>query len=512
MVPSAFVTLEVLPLTANGKVDRQALPAPQGGIETAGYVAPRTPTEEVLAAIWCEVLKLDRVGIHDNFFELGGHSLLAMRLVGRVREAFQIELALRALFATPSVVELAACVEAAQREGLGVTVPALVAVPRPEVLPLSHAQERLWLLEQLETTGAAYNIPGVVGLSGVLDVSALERAFAALVDRHEALRTRFVVVDGSPCQVIERSSSFALTLEDMSGLPQSERAAAVRGRVGSVAAAPFDLERGPLLRAHLMRLSGEEHVAAVVLHHIVSDGWSVGVLIRELGALYAAFVAGTPSPLPALAVQYADYAIWQRAWLQGQVLAAQVAYWKDQLAGALAALDLPTDRVRPAVQSFKGAAHGFSLSAELTQALDGLAREAGATLFMVLLAAFQVVLGRWSGQQEVVVGTPIAGRTHRAIEGLIGFFVNTLALRTDLSGDPSFRELVGRVKETALGAYAHQELPFEKLVEELQPVRDLSRQPIFQVLFALQNVPQERLQLPGLRLSRMGGEHVDGEA
>ena len=346
-------------------------------------------------------------------------------------------------------------------------------------------------------TGSAYHVPASVRLLGELDVSALERAFAALVDRHEALRTRFVVVDGSPCQVIERSGSFALTLEDMSGLPQSERAAAVRERVGSVAAAPFDLERGPLLRAHLMRLSGEEHVAAVVLHHIVSDGWSLGVLIRELGALYAAFVAGTPSPLPGLAVQYADYALWQRAWLTGAVLERQVGYWRDRLAGAPAALALPTDRARPAVQSYRGAGHGFALSPELGAGLHDLARSAGATLFMVLLAAYQVLLSRWSGQKDIVVGTPIAGRTHREIEGLIGFFVNTLALRTELSGDPSFRELVGRVKETALGAYAHQDLPFEKLVEELQPVRDLSRQPIVQVCLRCRTCRRRRWSCPG---------------
>jgi amino acid adenylation domain-containing protein len=375
-------------------------------------------------------------------------------------------------------------------------------------LPLSYAQERLWVLEQLEAAGAAYNIVGVVRLSGALDVGALERSFAAVVERHEGLRTRFAGVNGSPVQVIDPAGSFELAIEDLSKLPGGESATRARERVRVLTQQPFDLERGPLFRVHLLRLSMEEHEAVVVMHHIVSDGWSIGVLIREVGTLYAAFSQGRPSPLPALAVQYADYALWQRAWLEGDVLGRQVGYWKDRLSGAPAALELPTDRVRPAVQTHRGANYSFALSAELTRGLSELARREGVTLFMVLLAAFQVLLSRWSGQTDVVVGTPVAGRTHREVEGLIGFFVNTLALRTELSGDPSFREFLGQVRETALGAYAHQDLPFGKLVEELQPARDLSRQPVFQVLFALQNVPQEELRLAGLRLRGVGGEHV----
>jgi len=288
-------------------------------------------------------------------------------------------------------------------------------------------------------------------------------------------------------------------------LPEGERAAAARERIHALTQQLFDLARGPLFRAHLLRLSENEHVAVVVMHHIVSDGWSIGVLVREVGALYAAYSQGQASPLAELSVQYADYALWQRGWLQGEVLEKQVSYWKERLSGAPAALELPTDRPRPAVQSYRGAGLNIELSPDVTASLHELARAEGATLFMVLLAAFKVVLSRWSGQTDIVVGSPIAGRTHRELEGLIGFFVNTLALRTDLNGDPSFRELVGRVRETALGAYTHQDLPFEKLVAELQPVRDLSRQPLFQVVFALQNVPQERLQLPGLELRRAGG-------
>jgi amino acid adenylation domain-containing protein len=428
--------------------------------------------------------------------------------MARMREAFGLELPLRGLFEGPTVAELGEQVEAARLDGAGLKVPALVGRPRPDQMPLSFAQERLWLLEQLGAAGAAYTIAAGVRLEGGLDVVALDRAFCELVKRHETLRTRFTAVEGTPVQVIEPGRLLRLEVGDLSGLAEDERLAAVRRRSGEMAREPFDLEHGPLFRASLFKLSAEEHVVVVVMHHIISDGWSLGVLIREVGALYGALVAGGRSPLAELSVQYADYTLWQREWLQGEVLEQQVAYWKERLAGAPAALDLPTDRMRPAVQSFRGTGYGFTLSPEIADALARLARSEGATLFMVLLAALQTTLSRWSGQDDIVVGTPIAGRTHRQTEGLIGFFVNMLALRTDLSGDPSFRELLRRVKEVTLEAYAHQDLPFEKLVEVLRPVRDLSRQPIFQVLLALQNVPQERLELPGLRLSRVGGEHV----
>ena len=510
MVPSAFVALDRLPLTPSGKLDRKALPAPaaQQRAAMAAYVAPRTPGEEVLAGIWCELLALDRVGIDDNFFELGGHSLLAMRVTARLREAFAIELPLRAVFEAPTVAELAAQVEDLRRAGSGTVLPPLRASVRPAELSLSFAQERLWLLEQLEGLGTAYNIPVVVGLHGGLELAALEQSLAEVVRRHEVLRTRFARVDGAPVQAIDPAVELRLGVEDLSGVAARRRPAAVRRRLAAIVGTPFDLERGPLLRAAVLRLSAQEHVAIVVVHHIVSDGWSLGILLRELATLYGALVAGRPSPLPELAIQYADYALWQREWLSGAALADQVGYWKERLAGAPSALDLPCDRPRPAVRSFRGGVRRFALSALATRKLGELARAERATLFMVLLAAFQVVLSRWSGQQDIVVGTPIAGRTQRQSEELIGFFVNMLALRTDLSGDPTFRALLGRVKEVSLGAYAHQELPFEKLVEELQPVRDLSRQPLFQVLFGLQNAPRERLELPGLTLRQMAAEHV----
>jgi hypothetical protein len=345
-------------------------------------------------------------------------------------------------------------------------------------------------------------------LDGILDIGALEQTFAELVRRHESLRTRFVSVDGSPVQVIDPSGSFRLEADDLSDLPDDSRGHAAERRAEEIAHKPFDLERGPLFRVVLLRVSSDAHIVVVVMHHIVSDGWSLGVLLREVGALYAAFVEGRSSPLPELPIQYVDYAIWQRAWLKDEVLARQISYWKEHLRGAPAALHLLTDRVRPPIQNFNGATHEFTISPEVTSALGRLAHTEGSTLFMVVLAAFQVILRTWSGQHDIVVGTPIAGRTRQQTEGLIGLFVNMLALRTDLSGDPSFRVLLGRVKEAALGAYAHQDLPFEKLVEVLQPVRDLSRQPVFQVLLALQNVPRERIDLPGLRLSRLSGEPV----
>jgi amino acid adenylation domain-containing protein len=517
MVPSAYVMLEALPLSPNGKIDRRALPAPEAGAVVRGeYVAPRTPVEEMLASIWAEVLRLDRVGVTDSFFELGGHSLLAMRVIARMRDALAVELPLRALFESLTVRELAQRAEDERRAGAGLTAPALLVQARPGRLPLSYAQERLWVLEQLEAAGAAYNIAGVVRLSGALDVAALERSFVTLVDRHEALRTRFEEAGGRPVQVIDGPGGFGVVIEDLSGIANEARAAAARRRAGEIKAEPFDLARGPLLRARLLMLSAEEHVVVVVMHHIVSDGWSMRLLIQEVGALYAAFSQGRPSPLGALPVQYADYALWQRGWLTGEVLEKQVAYWRGHLSGAPAALELPTDRVRPAVQTYRGAAYNFALPAELTAGLYKLARDEGVTLFMVLLAAFQVLLSRFSGQSDVVVGTPVAGRTHREVEGLIGFFVNMLALRTKLSGDPSFRELLGQVRETALGAYAHQDLPFEKLVEELQPVRDLSRRPVFQVMInsfreetrsSLEEMPPS-LSLPKAKVNAQSGGEV----
>src|SRR5579871_1925291 len=375
--------------------------------------------------------------------------------------------------------------------------------------PLSLSQHGIWLFETLYPSTSVFNICTVVSLQGNLRIDVLKRCFDEIVVRHEMLRTHFKEEEGVPIQVIEEPKPVQWVDVDLSKLARPDRSAACNQQVLSEAARPFDLCRGPLFRLKLLKLAEYEYQLVITVHHIVSDGWSQGVLIRELEALYAAFVAGRGSPLPALGVQYADYALWQRSWLQGEVLERQVGYWKERLKGAPPALSLPTDYPRPAVQSFRGASVSLVLPPALIDALQGVARSEGATLYMVLTAAFQLLLSRWSGQSDVVVGTPVAGRTHRETEGLIGFFVNMLALRADLSGDPPFRALLGSVRETALGAYAHQDLPFEKLVEELQPVRDLSRRPIFQVMINsfLEEQPRS-LSMPGLQVSALGSEEV----
>ncbi|MET0649831.1 MAG: amino acid adenylation domain-containing protein, partial [Pyrinomonadaceae bacterium] len=506
MIPSAFVALERLPLTPNGKVDRRALPEPEAGGSLAEYEGPRTGTEERLCAIWGEVLGLPQVGVRSNFFELGGHSLLATQVISRVRAAFEVELPLRSLFESPTVAELAREVDHERRAGTDATAPPVERIPREGALPLSFAQQRLWFLDQLKPGSSAYNLSSAVFLRGRLSVPALEQTLDEIVRRHEVLRTTFAEIDGQPAQVIHPAASQALPLTDLNGLAGPEREAALRRMMTEEANRPFDLTKDSLLRATLARLGEEEHALFVTMHHIVSDGWSMGVLIRELMAHYSAFSRGEESPLSELPVQYADYAVWQREHLSGERLDAQLGYWKEQLAGAPALLTLPTDRPRPPVQGHRGATLPFNLSAELTQRLLALSRRHGCTLFMTLLAAWQALMSRYSGQEDVVVGTPIAGRTRTETEDLIGFFVNTLALRTDLSGDPSFEELLGRVRETTLGAYAHQDVPFERLVEELQPERSLSHQPVFQIVFAWQNAPRGALRLPGLELESLGRE------
>jgi amino acid adenylation domain-containing protein len=511
MVPSAFVALGQLPLTPNGKLDRRALPAPEHAADPERYAAPRTPTEEVLAGIWAEVLGVERVGTGDNFFALGGHSLLATRVVARIGPVLGVEIPLRALFEAPTVAELAARIEMERRAEEGAALPPLVPVAREAPLPLSFAQERLWFLHQMEPEGSGYNMPWSGRLRGRLDAVALERALGELVRRHEALRTTFRAVEQSAVQVVHPAPPARLPVLDLAGLAPEAREHEARRVAREDAERPFDLERGPLLRATRMRLSDEEHVLLLTLHHVVSDGWSMGVLFRELFTLYESFsgssaAAPPASPLPPLAVQYADFAVWQRGWLRGEVLRRQLDWWRERLGGAPPTLELPTDRPRPAVASSRGGSLVFRLPADVTRGLRSLARREGATLYMVTHAALDLLLARWSGQEDLVVGSPIAGRTQVGTEGLIGFFVNTLALRVDLAGDPTFRELIRRVRETALGAYAHQDLPFERLVEEVAPERGLSHTPLFQVMFALQNADSgDGTATAGLRLEPFGG-------
>ncbi|NPC86462.1 amino acid adenylation domain-containing protein, partial [Pyxidicoccus fallax] len=510
MVPSAYVVLDVLPLTPNGKVDRKALPDPKASptASSAEYEAPRTPTEELLVGLFAEVLRVERVGSKDNFFELGGHSLLATQVVSRIRSAFGIELPLRDLFEAPTVAALAEKVEHAVRAGSEMLAPPLrPREDRQAALPLSFAQQRLWFLDRLEPGSAFYNVPAVVRAEGALDVGVLQRSFEALVQRHESLRTTFGSQGGRPVQLIASEPPLAFQLRDLSVTPEGTREAEALRWVEHESSQPFDLERGPLLRMTLLKLSEQQHILVLVMHHIVSDGWSMGVLVREVAALYEAFSEGRPSPLPELAVQYPDYAVWQRDWLKGEVLDAQLGYWKQQLAGVPQALELPTDRPRPAVQTFRGGHVDVQWPKALWDGAKALAQREGATPFMVLLAAFQTVLSKYSGQDDVCVGSPIAGRTQAETEALIGFFANMLVLRAKLAPRQSFRELLAQVREATLGAYAHQEVPFEKLVEELQPERDLSRSPLFQVTLTLQNTPVTEVKLrQGLKLSGVESE------
>ncbi|HEU0052591.1 MAG TPA: condensation domain-containing protein, partial [Longimicrobium sp.] len=418
MVPSAFVGLDHLPLNANGKVDRRALPAP-GYTADERHVAPRTPLEEVLAGVWAEVLRLNRVGVEENFFALGGHSLLATRVASRVRELLGVELPLRALFEDPTVAALADRVEALRRAGVP-PLPPVVPAPRDGPLPLSFAQERLWIVDRMEPGAAVYNVPAALRLSGALDAAALERSLGEIVRRHEALRTTFREAAGGPVQVVAPFAGFTLPVEELSGLDDDAREAEVERRAAAEAARPFDLAAGPLFRAALLRLGAGEHVLLLSMHHIVSDGWSLGVLVRELSALYAAFREGRESPLPDLPVQYADHAAWEREQLRGEALERRLAYWRGRLEGAPALLELPTDHPRPAARTYRGAHLPVHFPASLRERLEALARGEGATLFMVLLAAFQALLAKYAGSEDVVVGSPIAGRTRAEVEGLIG--------------------------------------------------------------------------------------------
>ncbi len=499
LVPARYVFLAALPLTPNGKVDRDALAGP-GSLErpVAGAPAFRGPTEELLAGIFAEVLGLPAVGPLDSFFDLGGHSLLATRVTSRAQVAFGVELPLRDLFDHPSVRALAERVESLLRQERGREVPPLAPVPRGGELPLSFAQERLWFLDQLLPGLPTYNMPLALALRGELSWSALAAGLSAVVARHEALRTVFTAVEGRPLQVIRPAPRIAPPVVDLAGLPEDRRWQVTRELAAADAARPFDLERGPLLRVSLLRLDTALHVALLNVHHIVYDGWSAGVLVGELGEAYTALLEDRAPALPRLAVQYADFAVWQRAWLAGAELERQLDYWRRQLAGAPALLDLPLDRPRSAVRTFRGAWAPAALPPAVARALAALARGQGATSFMVLLAGFQALLARFSGQEDVVVGTPVANRSRPETEGVIGFFVNTLPLRGHPAGELTFAEWLSRVRETALGAYAHQDLPFEKLVDEMQPERSLAHTPLFQTLLVLQNAPAGRLDLPGL--------------
>ncbi|MFV0126202.1 amino acid adenylation domain-containing protein [Streptomyces sp. HMX112] len=500
MIPSAFVLLDRLPLTENGKVDRRALPEPDGDRPDwlGESTAPRDAWEEILAGLFGDVLGVEDVGVHDDFFELGGHSLSATRLVSRVRSRLGVELPLGEVFTHRTVARLAARVAGGGRRTVG-ELPGRLPVARAEgALPLSFAQRRLWFLEQLDPGTARYHVPCAVRLRGPLDMEALRHALAGVVRRHETLRTTFSQEGGVPRQTVHEPGPVPLRVEDVSAAADPQ--AQARERVADELSRPFDLgDAAPPWRILLVRTGADDHVLCVVLHHLISDGWSLGVLLRELSVLYRAFDEGAPSPLPDLPVQYGDFAVWQQEWLTEDFLRPQSEYWQDRLAGAPAALELPTDRPRPAVPTGRGATVDVEIPPDVAERLRALSRDQGVTLYMTLLGAFQVLLSRWTGTTDVTVASPAAGRRHPDVEGLIGFFVNTLVMRTDCSGNPSFTDILHRVRETALGAYAHQDLPFERVVEQLAPVRDRGRTPLAQAVFQLLNVPRSTLELPGVR-------------
>jgi amino acid adenylation domain-containing protein len=511
MIPVLYVMLDALPLSPNGKLDLRALPAPAERPESP-LPEPLSPVEEMLAAIWSEVLKVERIGARESFFDLGGHSLLASRVVARIRNVFGVEIPLRNVFEAPVLAALAAKIEAAMRAGEPAGAPRIERLSREEDLPLSFAQRRLWFLHQINPVGFAYNIPMAVRLRGPLDIAALSRSLEEIARRHESLRTTFPVRAGEPVQSVHPPLPLPLPLADLRGLPQERREELVLQLAAEEARRPFDLARGPLWRVSLLRLAEQEHAVLLTLHHIVSDDWSFGIFLAELKTLYRSHLQRLPAELPELPVQYADYSVWQLRWLQGEVLERYLGYWRQTLAD-LPTLELPTDRPRPRVQTFRGRTCALPLSAGFGNELRAVSRRQGVTMFMAVLAAVDALLGRWTGQETLVVGTPVANRSRAEIEGVIGFFVNTLVLRAEIEGDLRIREVFSRAREVALGAYTHQDLPFEKLVEELQPERDLSRSPLFQVMLGLQDDLGQGFELAGLALEPIevggGGAKLD---
>jgi non-ribosomal peptide synthetase component F/acyl carrier protein len=503
MVPSAFMFLDFLPITPNGKLDRKALPAPDHSRPELddSFVAPTTPAEEILANIWAEVLKIDKVGIHDNFFHLGGHSLLATQVISRIRDIFKLELPLRSLFEAPTIAGIAERIDST-REG----IPQIRAIPilsesTGKEYPASFSQERFWFLEQFHPNNPAYKVTYTFQLIGPLNIAALEQSLAGIVQRHESLRTTFHESHGPLFQRISEQWSFRLNIIDEQQVKSVGFQANVETLLEEESRRPFDLSTDLLLRAILLRLTDCEHILSISTHHIAWDHWSIGLFFRELSTLYHAFAAARPSPLAEPPIQYRHFALWQRKIFQGAGFDDCLAYWKEQLANIPATLNLPTDHSRRPLHNRRGGRQNLMLSKELKSSLDSLSKKTSVTSFMTFLAAFQTLLHRMTSEDDIVVGTPVAGRDRSETEGLIGLFLNSLAMRTNFSGDPSFLDLLARVREVALGAYDHQELPFEKLVEELQPERNLTITPVFQVFINMYNFREGNLQLDGLTVN-----------
>ena len=506
MIPSAFVILDELPLTPNGKVDRKSLPKPDDSlfseVVAVDYVAPRNPVEEVVAKIWSSVLNIEVIGIYNNFFLLGGHSLLATQVISRIKKQLEVEIPLRTIFETPTVAALSKAIEKCKLEQKGISIPKLKIIPRSGNLPLSFAQQRLWFLEQLEPNTPFYNIPENYKINGELNIDALEKAINKVIERHETLRSSFHSNNGVPIVKIEDKINFKLEIKDLSKLDVDEKENKINEIIKDENKKAIPLNKAPLFNLSLLKTGNEEYFIVLVIHHIISDDWSTKVLMQEISILYDSYVRDIPVTLNELSIQYVDYAAWQKEYLSGKVLDMQVEYWKNQLSDIPPVLQLPTDRPRPAVQTFNGRYKSFELPESTAELMNKFAREESVTSFMILLAGFYSLLSRYSGQKDICVGTPVANRTQDEVENLIGFFVNTLVLRGNLSGKPTFREFLKRVRETSLEAYAHQDLPFEQVVEIVQPERTLSHSPLFQVMFTLQNTPSRERELnSGITLS-----------
>lgn len=511
MVPRTFILLSCLPLTSNGKIARHILPLPTffGNNSTTNYIPPQTASEKLLANLWAEILGVEQVGLEDNFFELGGHSLLATQLISRIREVFAIELPLRSLFEAPTVGSLHQKIDQARDQSSDLLIASIQPTENSREAPLSFPQQRLWFLSQLEGANVAYNMPAAVQIVGNLNVGALEKSLVEIVQRHNTLRTRFQLVKGTPVQVIGEQSEPCLTVIDLQNIKATTQTTEIQKWVAQEAQSPFDLKNGPLFRAKLLRLHSQKHIFLVTMHHIISDGWSFSLMIKEMSVLYRAFYQQSESPLIPLPIQYIDFTQWQRQMLQGENLEKLLNYWQQKLADIPTLLNLPTDRPRPPIQSFRGDRLKIHLSSELTSRLRELSRQTQTTLFMVLLAAFATLLFRYSEQQDILIGTAIANRTRPETEKLIGFFVNTLILRTQPSGKLTFLELLQETKAVCLDAYTHQDLPFEHLVQALKPERSLSHNPLFQVMFALQSAPMlDELELPELTVTPLQSENV----
>ncbi|HYC29227.1 MAG TPA: condensation domain-containing protein, partial [Chitinophagaceae bacterium] len=503
MVPAVFVEMDSLPMTSNRKIDRKQLPHPDITSQLISqYLPARNKLDQDIIDAWQEIMALQRIGINDNFFQIGGHSLLAMRVISVLRDKLEIEVTVKDLFLHPTVAALSDHLLTLNK---GLLLPPVQAEHRPARIPLSFSQERLWFIDQLEGS-VQYHMPAVLRLKGELDISALQMALQTIIDRHEVLRTVILQEDDRPYQHVLEKSNWQLEVVSEDDLRNDRHL--LQSRIQGLIARSFDLGKDYMLRAYLINLGHEDHVLALILHHIASDGWSISVIVRELVELYNAYTEGRAAQLPALPVQYADYALWQRKYLEGPVLDAQLTYWKEKLYG-VQPLQMPTDHARPAVKSIKGSMIAFGIDKQLTKQLRELSQTQGVTLYMTLLAAFKALLHRYSGQEDICVGTPVAGRQRQEIEGLIGFFVNTLALRSHVRGDLAFADLLQQIKQVALEAYSHQEAPFEKIVETVVKDRDLSRSPLFQVMLVLQNVSEDpELSLGQVILEQAGARHV----